>query len=72
MGDNESKLNMFPTGMIDGIVDKLHSNFQKQTGAFQDLLQQRLLRLKMALYSCKVPKGYRFEINLTYFRIVKE
>ncbi|CAG5123124.1 unnamed protein product [Candidula unifasciata] len=39
-------------GMIEGIVDKLSSNFQKQTGAFQDLLHQRLLRLKMALYSC--------------------
>ncbi|XP_005106027.1 mediator of RNA polymerase II transcription subunit 16 [Aplysia californica] len=46
-------------GMIEGIVDKLHSNFQKQTGAFQELLQQRLLRLKMALYSCQVPNTQR-------------
>ncbi|KAH9519854.1 Mediator of RNA polymerase II transcription subunit 16 [Bulinus truncatus] len=39
-------------GMIETIVDKLNSNFQKQSVAFQELLQQRLLRLKMALYSC--------------------
>ena len=40
--------------MIEGIIDKLHSNFQKQTAAFQDMLQQRLLRLKMALHACRM------------------
>ncbi|KAK6975326.1 mediator of RNA polymerase II transcription subunit 16-like isoform X1 [Biomphalaria glabrata] len=39
-------------GMVEGIVEKLNTNFQKQSVAFQELLQQRLLRLKMALYSC--------------------
>lgn len=48
----------FP-GMIEGIVDKLISNFQKQTGAFQELLHQRLLRHKMALYSCLGPGSQR-------------
>ena len=38
--------------MVEGIVDKLSSNFAKQSGAFQELLHQRLLRHKMALYSC--------------------
>lgn len=42
-------------GMIEGIVERLNSNFQKQSAAFQELLQQRLLRLKMALYSCLGP-----------------
>ncbi|RUS82623.1 hypothetical protein EGW08_009616 [Elysia chlorotica] len=46
-------------GMVEGIVDKLSSNFAKQSGAFQELLHQRLLRHKMALYSCLGPGNQR-------------
>lgn len=40
------------TGMIEGLGDRLTVSFQKQSGVLQDVLFQRMLRLKMSLYSC--------------------